>query len=205
MFLIGEQYRMFAVFVACILAATPLLLLHIHSPELNSPAFAIPLAAQLAAKQRDKDGITDERYGHFNRLLSRVYDGALDRVVVTFTSEPSKETKADAFFKLRSVRDLEGDASDVVLHITADGVLSACSAIQYFCLHYGACTTTWGVHGKVRFPAKIPAGINIPHRKRVVPESYYLNFCTPSYTMAFYNWTHWEQELDWMALHGVTM
>jgi alpha-N-acetylglucosaminidase len=33
---------------------------------------------------------------------------------------------------------------------------------------------------------------------------YYLNFCTFGYTTAWWGWTEWEQEIDWMALHGVT-
>lgn len=34
---------------------------------------------------------------------------------------------------------------------------------------------------------------------------YALNYCTPNYTMSFYNWKDWEHELDWMALHGVNL
>lgn len=34
---------------------------------------------------------------------------------------------------------------------------------------------------------------------------YYLNFCTFSYSMAFWDWGRWQQEIDWMAMHGVNM
>jgi alpha-N-acetylglucosaminidase len=34
---------------------------------------------------------------------------------------------------------------------------------------------------------------------------YYLNFCTFSYTAAYWDWDRWQREIDWMALHGVTM
>jgi alpha-N-acetylglucosaminidase len=34
---------------------------------------------------------------------------------------------------------------------------------------------------------------------------YYLNFCTFSYTTAYWGWARWEREIDWMALHGVSM
>ena len=34
---------------------------------------------------------------------------------------------------------------------------------------------------------------------------YYLNYCTYSYTMAFWDWNRWEKEIDWMALHGINM
>src|SRR5690349_19762131 len=39
----------------------------------------------------------------------------------------------------------------------------------------------------------------------IVPELYYLNFCTFGYSTAFWGWAEWEREIDWMALHGVTM
>lgn len=38
-----------------------------------------------------------------------------------------------------------------------------------------------------------------------VQVGYYLNFCAFSYTTAFWSWADWEREIDWMALHGVTM
>ncbi len=34
---------------------------------------------------------------------------------------------------------------------------------------------------------------------------YYLNYCTHSYSMAFWDWERWQQEIDWMALHGINM
>lgn len=34
---------------------------------------------------------------------------------------------------------------------------------------------------------------------------YYLNYCTYSYSMWNWDWTRWQQEIDWMALHGVNM
>lgn len=37
-----------------------------------------------------------------------------------------------------------------------------------------------------------------------VEETYYLNFCTFGYTTPWWDWTQWEQEIDWMALRGIT-
>lgn len=34
---------------------------------------------------------------------------------------------------------------------------------------------------------------------------YYLNYCTFSYSMAFWDWNRWQKELDWMALHGINL
>lgn len=43
--------------------------------------------------------------------------------------------------------------------------------------------------------------------KRVCNADYrfYLNYCTYSYTMAFWTRERWEKELDWMALRGINM
>jgi alpha-N-acetylglucosaminidase len=54
----------------------------------------------------------------------------------------------------------------------------------------------------------LPATLPDHARERVVcPYKFvqYLNPCTYGYTMAFWDWPRWEQELDWMALHGITM
>lgn len=34
---------------------------------------------------------------------------------------------------------------------------------------------------------------------------YYLNYCTFSYSMAFWTWERWEEEIDWMAMRGINM
>ena len=34
---------------------------------------------------------------------------------------------------------------------------------------------------------------------------YYLNYCTFGYSMTSWTWTRWQQEIDWMALHGINM
>jgi len=39
-----------------------------------------------------------------------------------------------------------------------------------------------------------------PHKYR-----YFLNYCTFDYTMAFWDWDQWQQQLDWMAMQGVNL
>ncbi|MBQ8270690.1 MAG: alpha-N-acetylglucosaminidase C-terminal domain-containing protein [Bacteroidaceae bacterium] len=34
---------------------------------------------------------------------------------------------------------------------------------------------------------------------------YYLNYCTFGYSMTTWTWDRWQQEIDWMALHGINM
>lgn len=36
-----------------------------------------------------------------------------------------------------------------------------------------------------------------------MPWSYFMNVCTHSYSLVWYNWAQWEALIDWMALHGI--
>lgn len=37
------------------------------------------------------------------------------------------------------------------------------------------------------------------------PHRYYLNYCTFGYSTSVWTWERWQQEIDWMALHGINM
>ncbi|XP_057443002.1 alpha-N-acetylglucosaminidase-like [Lotus japonicus] len=41
--------------------------------------------------------------------------------------------------------------------------------------------------------------------QRPIPWSYYQNAVTSSYSFAWWDWTRWEKEIDWMALQGVNL
>ena len=49
----------------------------------------------------------------------------------------------------------------------------------------------------------VPSGEEIHHC--TADYRYYLNYCTFSYSMAFWTWERWQKEIDWMALHGINM
>jgi alpha-N-acetylglucosaminidase len=45
-----------------------------------------------------------------------------------------------------------------------------------------------------------PLRVRSPYRWR-----YYFNYCTFSYSLAFWDWPRWEREIDWMALSGINL
>ena len=57
--------------------------------------------------------------------------------------------------------------------------------------------------------AELPAVLPLPsapeRHTADVDFVYDFNYCTYSYSMAFWDWDRWERELDWMALHGVDL
>ena len=56
---------------------------------------------------------------------------------------------------------------------------------------------------------KLPDKLEIPeepvYRETDMKNRYYLNYCTFSYSMPFWDEERWMQEIDWMALHGINL
>ena len=82
--------------------------------------------------------------------------------------------------------------------------VSVASALNYYLQHYCHRQVSWSrpsVALSGRLP-RVPVKIRIvsPWKRRA-----YLNYCTFSYTAAWWDWARWQQEIDWMAIHGVNM
>jgi alpha-N-acetylglucosaminidase len=84
-----------------------------------------------------------------------------------------------------------------------DGV-SIASALNYYLKNYCNFEITWNNFDAER-PSTFP--LEIESVRKVSPHTYryYLNYCTFSYSMAWWDWKRWEKEIDWMALNGINM
>lgn len=82
--------------------------------------------------------------------------------------------------------------------------VAVASALNYYLKNYCNFELTWNGPGcgvPERFPLEVePVRKVTPHKLR-----YYLNYCTFSYTMAWWDWERWEREIDWMALNGINL
>ena len=72
---------------------------------------------------------------------------------------------------------------------------------EYLKDHAGVMVTWQQRHPKIeKYPdAELTVG-GTPHKFR-----HHFNVCTFGYTMPYWKWDRWEEELDWLALHGVNM
>ena len=78
------------------------------------------------------------------------------------------------------------------------------AGVNWYLKYYAGTHVSWN-NLNVKLPAKLPAVAKPERRETDLKYRYYLNYCTLSYSMAFWDWERWEQELDWMALHGINL
>ena len=138
----------------------------------------------------------------------KIAPGGLDKVALGAFLQRVAGDKASSFEVAwiapdhgKDVFELEERRGKIVLR--GDNGLSVASALNYYLREYCHCLVAWGQHPVL--PATLPA---VPQRvRRATPydRRYYLNYCTFNYTMAWWDWSRWQQEIDWMALNGINM
>ena len=81
--------------------------------------------------------------------------------------------------------------------------LSVATGINWYLNHHAHINLTWNnlTTDLVSIDLPVPTGED----KHVSNATYRYDFntCTFSYSMAFWTWERWQQEIDWMALHGI--
>ncbi len=113
-------------------------------------------------------------------------------------------------FTLSSTEEEEGKPV-YITKTTSDGVsisgssgVALCKGFYDYIKSYGAGISSW-TGKRFEFPI-LPA--DLTEQKKVVSPvkyHYYFNVVTYGYTMPYWDWTRWEKEIDWMALHGIDM
>ena len=81
--------------------------------------------------------------------------------------------------------------------------LSVATGINWYLNHYAHINLTW--NNLTTDLSKVELPVPTQEEKHVCNTTYRYDFntCTFSYSMAFWTWERWQQEIDWMALHGI--
>jgi len=96
--------------------------------------------------------------------------------------------------------EIETTGSKVKIKASSNTVI--CYAVYHFLRDIGAVLVSWEGN-RVGLPKVWPKYL----KKGDTPFQYreYLNACTFGYTTPWWDWKRWEQEIDWMAMHGVNL
>lgn len=125
-----------------------------------------------------------------NGLLERIDPGASKKFIIQV-----KKGSSD-FFEL----DQKGDK----VVIRGNNYINIATGLNWYLKYYAGIHLSWnGMTAKL--PESLPK-VSTPVRKETnLSLRYDFNYCTYSYTMAFWDWKRWEKEIDWMALHGINL
>ena len=123
-------------------------------------------------------------------LLERIDPGASKKFIIQV-----KKGQSD-FFEL----DQKGDK----IVIRGNNYVNIATGLNWYLKYYAGIHLSWnGMTAEL--PESLPK-VSTPVRKETnLSLRYDFNYCTYSYTMAFWDWERWEKEIDWMALHGINL
>lgn len=88
--------------------------------------------------------------------------------------------------------------------VSGNNAVSVAVGVNYYLRHYTGNHLSWN-NMRAILPDTLPAVTATVRRSTPLRKRYYMNYCTHSYSAAFWDWPRWEREIDWMALHGINM
>ena len=129
-------------------------------------------------------------------LINRVGgEGAAEKFVIQIDERCSEDGKDCFVLSTKHDKPL----------IKGSSVLAAATGFNWYLNHVAHINLSWNklstniVDNSLPLPQKEEKHVsNADYR-------YYLNYCTFSYSMSVWTWERWEQEIDWMAMHGINM
>lgn len=130
-----------------------------------------------------------------NTLADRVTEGtSKDRILFRMIADENNPLKD--YFEISS--------EDGKVLITGNSDLSLATGLNWYLKYVAGIHLSWN-----NLSQKLPEILPLPQEKirkeTSMQNRYYLNYCTYSYSMVFWDWERWEKEIDWMAMHGINM
>lgn len=123
-------------------------------------------------------------------LLERIDKGASRKFVI----ELQKGDKD--FFEL--------DRKGQKVVVRGNSYVNIATGIHWYLKYHAGIQLSWnGMHATL--PPLLPPVLQKERHDTSLSLRYDFNYCTYSYTMPFWDWERWEQEIDWMVLHGINM
>ena len=125
-----------------------------------------------------------------DNLLERIDKGANKKFKTELIQSPTD------FFELSQ----EGNR----IVIKGNTWVNIAVGLNWYLKYYAGIHLTWN-NMNTHLPASLPRVTSPERHATDLKLRYDFNYCTFSYSMAFWDWKRWQTEIDWMALHGVNL
>lgn len=123
-------------------------------------------------------------------MLERICPGSSSQFVIQLKGSPDSE---EDYFELES-------RSGKII-IRGNSYVNIATGLNWYLKYYAGVHLSWNCM-TADLPEPLPAVSSKIRRSTTLGQRYDFNYCTFSYSMAFWGWEEWEREIDWMALHG---
>ncbi|MDR2948815.1 MAG: alpha-N-acetylglucosaminidase [Prevotella sp.] len=90
------------------------------------------------------------------------------------------------------------------LRIKGNNPISIATGFNWYLKYTAGVHIAWNNLNQ-SLPSNLPLPEKTIRQETDLHLRYYLNYCTFSYSMAFWDWERWEKEIDWMAMHGINL
>ena len=134
----------------------------------------------------------------FLNIAANPVDDLLDRIDKGASKKFKTELKTSNqdFFEL--------DQQDTKVVVRGNTWVNIATGINWYLKYHAGIHVAWNnPHPKLQ--DVLPPVKQKERHETNIKLRYDFNYCTFSYSMAFWDWERWQQEIDWMALHGVNM
>ncbi len=123
-------------------------------------------------------------------MLERIDKGASSKFVIE-----KKSSDVDFF-------ELDQQGQKVV--VRGNTWVNIAVGVNWYLKYYAGIHLSWNCM-KAKLPSVLPSVETKERHETDLKLRYDFNYCTFSYSMAFWDWERWQTEIDWMALHGINM
>lgn len=135
-------------------------------------------------------------------LSMQMFANPVDELIERIDKGASAKFKTQLVKSDKDFFELDQAGNKVV--IRGNSWVNIASGLNWYLKYYAGVHLSWN-QMQAKLPAKLPAVTKKERRETYLSLRYDFNYCTFSYSMAFWDWKRWEKEIDWMALHGVNL
>lgn len=125
-----------------------------------------------------------------SEMLERIDQGSSRKFAIEL-----RESDKDFF-------ELDRKGNKVV--VRGNTYVNIAAGVNWYLKYYAGIHLSWNGM-KADIPDDLPPVLSKERHETDLSLRYDFNYCTFSYSMPFWDWERWEQEIDWMALHGINL
>ena len=130
---------------------------------------------------------------------------AVSNVIKRILPEYANQFKLVLIGKEEGKDVFEIESQNKKILIKGSSGVAICSGLNYYLKNFCNEVYNWRCGNDLHIQGELPH--NFEKIRKVSPHKYryIFNYCTFSYSMAFWEWKQWERMIDWMALNGINM